>query len=137
MSAPRRRSVVVLAGAITVAALGLAVAFLWPGLERRYHLEVLRRDPSHLEAMLLSERAAKQEAAREFLREPAGKQALFHLYLDEFDRCEPSLSTRDQLLRLRSDPTNRGVIALWQDGVSVQTLVVNADVPAVFVAATL
>lgn len=121
MPGKRKRAFVVFTGTSALAALALAVAFLWPGLERRYHLERLRRDPSGFEEMLLSERAVKQEAAREFLLEPAGKQALFRLYIDEYDRCEPSLSTRDQLLQLRSDPANRGVLALWQNGVSCQT----------------
>ncbi len=121
MPRPRRRIVVFAAGALAVGGVGLTTAVLWPGLERRYHLEMLRRDPSRFEELLLEVRESRRLAALELLREPAGKEALLRLYLDEYDRSEPSLSTRDYLVRrAQKDQELRGVIALWADGVTIQ-----------------
>ncbi len=121
MLQPRRRIVVLAAGAFAIGGVGLTTAVLWPGLERRYHLEMLRGDPSRFEEMLLEVREARRQAALGFLREPAGKEAILRLYLEEYDRSEPSLSTRDYLLRRsKTDPGYRGVIALWDDGVTIQ-----------------
>ncbi len=108
-------------GLLVVASLTLATAALWPGLERKYHLLRLEKDPSVFEELFVAESDPKRKAAIEFLRQPRGQEALCQLYVAEFDRCEPALNTREQLLRLRRDPAQKGVIALWDDGVNYQS----------------
>lgn len=126
MKAGRRQPIVAGIGALAVLSLAMAVLVLWPGLERRWRLEQIRKDPARLEEMLLSQRPAPLAAARDFVREPAGAEALFRLYLAELDRNEQGLGSRDYILRqTRRNAASRGLLALWQDGLCSQSWTVR------------
>ncbi len=120
MATPIRKRIVTGIGFAALASVAAATVILSPGLERRYHLFRLERDPALFEAFFLSPSEPRRRAAIDSLRHPPGQEALLALYVAEFDRCEPSLSTREQLLRMREDPAQKGVIALWEDGVNHQ-----------------
>ena len=108
------------AGLVAVASLAITTAILWPGLEVRYHLMRLEKEPTLFEELFVSESGPQRKAAIDFLRQPRGRQALFELYLAEFDRTEPSWSTRDALLRWSKDSAQKGVLALWEEKCHVQ-----------------
>ena len=69
------------------AALGLTALALRDGIARQVHLLRLRDDPSLFEGMLSSGSAPREAACRDFVNEPAGKEALFRLYLVEYGRA--------------------------------------------------
>jgi hypothetical protein len=112
--------------------LGLVTVASWPALERRYHLERLRREPALLEGMLLASGQPRRAAAAGFIREPVGRRELFRLYLLELDRTSSGMGVRDILLRERSDSARRGLLALRQDGISHQSWTVTARSHASF-----
>lgn len=106
---------------LAVAALAGAAALQWRGLLEVYHLVELRRDPGQFEAMLLGG-GSKEDAARQFLREPEGKQALFRLYLAEYDRGSSGFNfSTDLLRRAQEGNVTHGSLVLWENGCSSKT----------------
>lgn len=99
-----------------VLALTIALILGREGLQRAHYLRVLRENPSRLEEMLLSSSLPEAAAARDFLAEPEGKKALFRLYLDEYDRNQAVLNTKQFLMGLEKSSVDRGILALWEDG---------------------
>jgi hypothetical protein len=108
-------------GAAAACAVVAALLAALPRMEQAWHLHSLRTDPGRFEEMLLATSAARRAAATEFILEPAGKDALARLYLSEYDRNESGMGVRDYLARLRTNAGMEGALALWKDGLNVQT----------------
>ena len=99
---------------VTVAVVAIRMK---PTIERYFHLRALRSDPKLLEQWLMDERLpAQQTAALErFCDEPAGKQAVFELYLAEYDRRQfDSMTIAKQLATLREQGGGGGHMHLGQ-----------------------
>jgi len=86
-------------------------------IERYLHLRELRSDPTLVESWLLNPRLTpEQTAALETLySEPAGRQAVFDLYLAEYDRRQyDNMTVAGQLSRLRKQGGGEGYMHLDQ-----------------------
>jgi hypothetical protein len=116
----QRRFVLALAGSLALL-LGLGVVWRWRDLAREFHLWTLRRSPGRFEEMLLAG-GAEEEAARSFVREPPGRQALFETCIAEFDRNTTGLENRKFLRRLEGGDVTHGHLVLRADGLACQTM---------------
>jgi hypothetical protein len=121
----RKLTIALIAGVL--AALGGAAFICRDGLEEQYYLIRLRRDPSLLERLVASGSAPEAAAARDFVEETAGKQALLRLYLVEFNRAttfrdEPAgAGTPAWIAEMLKVPFERAAIALTDEGHSCLT----------------
>jgi len=111
-----------------VAALGLTALALRDGIARQVHLLRLRDDPSLFEGMLSSGSAPREAACRDFVNEPAGKEALFRLYLVEYGRAstlkdEPMAPKGKPVFiaEMLTAPFDRAAITLSEEGHSCLT----------------
>ena len=64
----------------------------------------------------------REAAARRFVKERAGKEALFVLYFDEFDKNQPGFKSRDYMERLKGGKVTHGSLTLWANGYSCRTI---------------
>jgi hypothetical protein len=110
------------------AALAASAFVLRGGIERGVHLLRLRSDPSLFDEMLASGSPAREAACRDFVNEPAGKEALFRLYLVEFGRAAHAREKPGDgrgppqfIAEMRDAPFERAAIALWEEGRSCLT----------------
>ncbi len=117
--ASQRKLVLALGGAFA-AAVAVTVAVFREDLAREMHLVRLRGTPSLLEQWIVRS-DQKRAAALRFLREPAGRAALFQLYLDEYDKTQPGFSNSDFLKRVKDGGVRLGSMSLWPTGYSCQT----------------
>lgn len=120
-------------GLVAALLLTVTVLFSWPAIERHSWLLRLREEPSLLESCLLSSRESTRQAADRFLREVAGRQELFELYIWEFDRTvvgegarlpgpgRPDPGVRSLLRRYRSNRLSHGILALPPRGYTMRT----------------
>lgn len=120
MKKPQQRRIVLVVACLSAGALVLLALVCRDDLARYYHLHCLREDPSLLEGMLLGG-VNEQAAARRFIKEAPGQEALFRLYLEEFDRGQPGFSNQDYLERLKRGDTTHGSLSLWPSGYSCQS----------------
>ncbi len=114
-----KQLVVVVALLSTLAVAGAFVLAALPHFRTHLRLRELRRKPDLLEAWLtdpsLDSHAVK--ARDQFLQEDAGRQTLFELYLDEYDRRKfDNLTIRRRLEHMNGQRSDEGVMALRQDG---------------------
>ncbi|MGH7378376.1 MAG: hypothetical protein ACREKK_13285, partial [Candidatus Methylomirabilales bacterium] len=80
---PAQKTVALGIAAAGAVVLVLAAIVAWPEIQTRYHLMRLRAKPEALAPMAESGSACKQAALARFVKEPAGMEALFQLYLKE------------------------------------------------------
>lgn len=106
--------------AFVLGALGTAAVLNRDGILRAYHLVRLRGEPGRLDEML-REGGPRAAAARKFVQERAGKEALFLLYMEEFDENQPGFGNRDYLRRVPEMGVTHGSFSLWMNGYSCQT----------------
>jgi hypothetical protein len=79
--ARRGRQAALLAALGAGAAGVFGVIFAWPRLVEEYRLWELRREPARFERYFFSADGPEEAAARRFVREPGGREALLALYL--------------------------------------------------------
>ncbi|MBI4602389.1 MAG: hypothetical protein HY721_10565 [Planctomycetes bacterium] len=121
MTSPRRgRTVAIIAGLAALAVLGAGLAS-WRAIALRWHLARLEGDPGLLlEHVASPEGSVRREAARAFVRTPAGGEALLGLVVRESRRVDVYL---DRVLEqwLEDEPVCKGrsddiVRNLWSYG---------------------
>jgi hypothetical protein len=81
--ARRGRQAALLAALGAGAAGVFGVIFAWPRLVEEYRLWELRREPARFERYFFAADRAEEAAARRFVREPRGREALLALYVTE------------------------------------------------------
>jgi len=115
---PRGRRLVVLCMLAALATTILVGFSLRMTFARYYFLSELRKSPELLEEWLIEDELsqAQGEALTRFLDEPAGQQALFTLYVGEYDRCRYNTMTiAPRLKRLMPADADGGVMTLSEN----------------------
>lgn len=115
---------VVLLGFAGLGGLAATAVFRWPDLQRAWHLDRMRKDPSVLDEALSSSDPPLLAACREYVKEPAGRASLARELLEEIDACEWIVAKKGAgpasrilaPLALASGPTDHMAFALREDG---------------------
>lgn len=117
---PRFRTVA-LFGSLVAGAVFLAAFVERDGIRRAWYLHRLRDEPGLFETELLSTDTAVRAAIERFLAEDEGRQHLFELYLDEFERTQWQGSVFHQIRQVEQNDLAGGILALGETGYAMRT----------------
>lgn len=111
-----QRRLVICFAAITLFVLVAAAVIFRQPLHVQYLLHRLRQEPARFEEYLFHSSESRQEAARQFLKERPGREQLFRLYLEEYDRIQYTEGVGKILHRQSQTRLAYGAAAIWQHG---------------------
>ena len=109
-----KRTVAIL-GVVTLLAISVGLALSWQEIQVKYHLHRLRNEPGYLkEVVSAPENNPQRVAMVEFLESDAGKERLFAVFLETYERFVSELTKK-----IVRDLEGTGLLAVNRDAAIV------------------